>query len=103
MQIRQQIFDLLLIQSWSEGGHFVPSHHNNFGHAIVIRWQSAVFQILFLEHVLQTWSVAALRRICIVTTIAITVVNPAPRRLLRIQSEFSVAFAALYIASSKKK
>jgi len=52
MQIRKQVFDLLISHDWAKAFHLCAPVLNNVGHAIVVGGKAAEFQILPLENAL---------------------------------------------------
>ena len=101
VQISQQIVDLLLTEDLGVGGHFVPPHANDVGDPIVIGGHSAHRQVLPLEHAFHAGSLPSTRRVRRMAPVAIVVIDPAPRDLLRIESKFRIALAPLHVATSQ--
>jgi len=101
VQIRQQIVDLLLTEDLGVAGHFVPPHTNDVSDPIVIGGHSTRRQVLPLEHAFHAWPLPPTRRVRRMAPVAIVVIDPAPRDLLRIKSKFRIALAPLHLATSQ--
>jgi hypothetical protein len=56
-----------------------------------------------LENALQSRTLFPLRGIWTVTTVAVVVIDLAPRSLLRVEAKFSVRFATLHIATRQRQ
>src|ERR1700680_4604237 len=102
MEIRQQIVDLLLIENLGVAGHFVAAETNYVGDAIVVGGHPAHRKILPPKHAFHAGTLPSPRRVGRMTAVAIVVVDPAPCNLLRIESEFSIALAALHVTADQK-
>jgi len=102
MQVGQQVIHLLLVEDLSVAGHFVAAETKHVGDALVVRGHPAHRQILPMEHAFHAGALPAARRIGSMTAVAIVVVDPAPRDLLWIQSEFGVALAALHVTARQQ-
>ena len=102
MQVRQQIVNLLLVEGLSVAGHFVAAEANHVADAIIIRRHAAHRQILSAEHTFHAGTLPATRRVWRMAAVAIVVVDFAPGDLLRIQSEFGVALAALHVTAGQQ-
>jgi uncharacterized protein YeaO (DUF488 family) len=102
MQIRQQVVNLLLIENRSVARHLVAAKTNHVGDAIVVRRHPAHRQILPLEDAFHAGTLPPSRRVRRMAPVAIVVVDPAARDLLRIQSEFGIALAALHVTAGQK-
>ena len=101
MQVGQQIIDLLLREHLTVGRHFVPPHLDDVSHALVIGGHPTHRKVLALEDVLHAGPLASARGVRGVAAVTIAVVNPPPSHLLRVESEFGIAFAALDITSAE--
>ena len=102
MQVSQQILDLLVAQDLSEAGHLAAARDNNLSHSVVIGGQTALPQILVLEHVLESGALLAFRRIGFVATITAGIIDSPASRLLLIQAKFGIALAPLYVTGDKR-
>src|SRR5215471_5056441 len=103
MQIGEQVGDLLLGEYLSVAGHLGAADAHDFRDALVVGGQSAELQILAFENSAQARPLLSARGVRFVTAVAVGVVDFAAGGLLRVQSEFSVAFAALGFAADQKK
>jgi hypothetical protein len=99
VQIGKQIVDLLLIENLGKAGHFISAESNDVRDPIIIGGHPAHREILALEHALHAGSLPSSRRVRRMAPVAIIVINAASRHLLRIESEFGIAFAPLDIAA----
>jgi len=103
VQVRQQILDLLLRHDLTEPWHHVATREDHFADAFVIGRHSALRQELLFENALQAVALFVARRVRIVAAIAMLVVEPAARSLLRSQAELGVALAALHVAAAEEE
>jgi hypothetical protein len=103
VQIRQQVVDLLLAEDLGVARHFVAAETNDVGDPVIIGGHPAHRQILPLEHAFHAGPLPSSRRVRRMATVAIAVINLAPRGLLRIESEFGVALAALHVTASERE
>src|SRR5216684_7761054 len=101
VQIRKQIFNLLLRHNLAETFHFCPSVLHDVSHALVVCGQSALGQVLPLEDAFQTRAFFAAGRVRFMATVAIVVIDFSARGLLRVEAEFGIGLAALDIAASE--
>ena len=77
MQVGDHIVHLLGRENISEPLHLVSAQNDDVSDSIVVGRHAAHTQILLLEHLFETGSLAPARRIRRMTTIAILVVNVA--------------------------
>lgn len=82
MQVGDYIVHLLRCENISETLHLVSAENDDVSDSIVVRWHAAHTQILLLEHLLETGSLAPAGRIGRMATGAILVVNVAAVGLL---------------------
>lgn len=102
MQIGQQVLHLLLREHLTKTRHGIAPVDHNFAYAVVRCRQTTFLQEGTLEDSLQAGAFFPARGVGLMAAIAIMIVKLAPGGLLRIQAEFSVAFAQLGIASGEK-
>src|SRR5713226_6174665 len=103
VQVGQEIVHLLLIEHLAKPLHFAAAVTNDFAHAVIIGRQSAERQVLLLENAFHARALLAARGVGLMAAVAILVVEPPSGRLLRIEPEFGVAFAALDLAGGQGK
>ena len=99
VQIREQILNVLRVQSLAIARHFIAAKPDDVGNALVVGRQTAERKIFVLEYSLQPGPLFPAAGIGLVATVAAVVVDSAPGRLLRIEAKFGVGLAALDIAS----
>src|SRR6202035_4819584 len=99
VQVREQILDVLRTQHLPVPGHIRPAIANNIGHALVVRGQPCLRKIFILENAFQTWTFFPFGRVGTVTAVAVVVINLASARLLGVESELRIRFAAFHVAT----
>src|SRR5215469_9988249 len=98
MQIDEQILNLWIAQLPPKRGHLAAAEANDLAYALVIGGQSTLRQVLFLENALQAGPSLSTGGIGLVALITISVVHFAPRRLLLVETKFSIRLAPLDVA-----
>src|SRR6266536_3430302 len=101
VHVDEQVLDLLIGHDLAEAFHFAAPVLDDVADAGVVGRQSAQGQVLLLEDALQAGALLSTRGVGFVAAIAVIVVELSARTLLRIQSEFSVGFTALSVASGE--
>src|ERR1035438_3197297 len=101
MQIRQQIFNLLIAHYLIEAFHFRSPILNDVEHAVIVGGQSAEGKIGMFEYALQTWTLFAAGRVRLVTAITIIIVEPPSVGLLRIEPKFGVGLPPLNVTAAE--
>src|ERR1700675_1636990 len=102
VQIRQQVFNLLLRHNLAKAFHLGTSILHDVSYAFVICRQSALRQVLLLEDTLQARPFFAVGRVRFMATVAIVVIEFSSCSLLRVESEFGLGLAALDIAAGER-
>src|SRR5580658_1608294 len=98
MQIREQILSVLRTERLAVAGHFVAAEANDVGYALIVGRQPAQRQISVLEDSLERRALLAAGGICFMAPVALGVVDLTASGLLRVETEFDVGLAALYVA-----
>ena len=101
MQICEKILNVLRVQRLTVAGHFVAAEADDVGHSLVVGGQSAQRKVFVLEDSLEGRALFAPAGIRLMAAIAVGVVDSAAGRLLRVEAEFGVRFAALNVASGE--
>jgi len=91
VHISQQVLHLLWSQTVAEGWHLGSSAQDHLAGALVVG-RRAAGQFFLLEYSHQRGTVPATGDIGFMTTQAVSVIESAAARLLRVESEFGVAF-----------
>jgi hypothetical protein len=103
VQIRQQIVNLLLTENLRVARHLVAPQTHNVRDAVIIGRHPAHRQIGPLKNAFHARTLPPARRVGRMAPVAVVVVDPAPRDLLRIQSEFRIALAALHVTGGQQQ
>jgi len=90
MHVGQQILNVLWAERLIEPGHFVAAVIHDVRHPFVIGRKPAERKILMLKNSLEPRTFLAPRGIGFVATVAILIINPTSRDLLRRETKFSV-------------
>jgi hypothetical protein len=103
VHVRQQVLYLLLIQCLAEGRHLAAPGADDFPYAVVVRGQTTLGKVLFLEDAFQTRALLPAGRIRLVALIAVAIVNTPACALLGIQPQFRIRLSDLGIAALEEE
>src|SRR5215471_11112308 len=103
VHIRKQILHLLIAQNLAEAFHFAAAMQDDVSHAFVVDGKAADHHVLAPVDPFQARAFLAARGVGLVAAVAVVVINLATRALLGVQTEFSVGFATLDVASGNKE
>src|SRR5207302_3552890 len=98
MQVREQVLQVLRVQLLAVARHLLAAHTNDVRHALVVGRQAAQRKILVLKHPFESGALLAARRIRLVASGALGIINFAPCRLLRVKAQLSIGLSPLDIA-----
>ena len=102
MQVLHKFIHLPGREGAAESRHHGAAGDHDFANAFVVGGH-AVFQIGAFEQSLQAWPFPGMRAVGLVAAVALAVENLTSERLRGIESEFSIAFAALRLASAERR
>ena len=103
MQVGQHVLDLPLVEDVREAFHLPSPDANDLPYAGVVSRNAAHRKVLLLEHTLKPGSLPPSCGVRIVAAIAIGIEELAAARLLPIEAQFRVAFAALGFTPYQKQ
>src|SRR5436305_2071258 len=98
VHVRQQIVQLLLREHVRKAIHLSASYADDLANTSIIGGNATHRKVVLFEDALQTGPIPSTAGVRRMAAVAIVVVDAAPSRLLRIQSELGIAPSALNFA-----
>ena len=101
VHVGEKIVNLLLVQDLTESVHLGATVANNLSDPFVVGRKPADIKVRLPKNGLEAGSLLASGGVRLVATVAVGVIKPAPRSLLWVQPEFTIALASLRLTGKE--